>query len=91
MYTRKINYIWAINLVLLIAVVFLGIEQAGRGADISQLENQFEGVSVQKRELSENLFQSGSDQKLLENVDTLGFAKPSKVLYFNIIETVASR
>lgn len=48
MFTRKINYVWIINLVLFAGVVFLGIEQAGRGAEISNLENKLEVVSIEK-------------------------------------------
>jgi hypothetical protein len=90
MFTRKINYIWVINLLLFVAVVVMGIDQAGKGATISSLERKLESISVSKRELTENIFNSGSEDKLT-NTEELGFAKPSKVLYFNSIETVASR
>ena len=89
---RKINYkiIWAINLILLVGVVFLGIEQAGSGAEISKLEDKLEQISTTKSELTENIFRSGSDTKLTTSATDLGFSKPSKVYYFNSIETVAS-
>lgn len=92
MFTRKINFriIWTINLILLIGVVFLGIEQAGRGADISSLENKLEAISVQKRDLTENIFNNGNETKL-NNASESGFTKPSKVYYFNTIDSVASK
>ena len=89
MFTRKINYVWIINLVLFAGVVFLGIEQAGRGAEISNLENKLEVVSIEKRDLSENIFNSGSENNLSLNASELGFVKPSMVLYFDSIDTVA--
>lgn len=91
MFTRKINYIWAINLILFAGVVFLGIEQAGKGADISHLEDKLETVSLQKRDLTENIFKDGSDTKLVDNATNLGFVKPSQVYYFNSLDSVASR
>lgn len=89
MFTQKINYIWVLNLIVFITVVFLGIDQAGKGAEIALLERKLEQVSVAKRELSENIFGSGADDRYL-NPESLGFSKPATVLYFNSIETVAS-
>lgn len=90
MFTRKINYLWVINLILFIGVVFLGIQQAGRGADISKLENKLASISIQKRDLSENIFSSENDSKVINNASDSGFVKPSKIYYFNSIDTVAS-
>ncbi len=86
---QKINYIWAINLILFVAVVFLGINQAGKGATISNLEKKLDEVSVTKRDLSEKIFSNGSEERLLSAQES-GFAKPSTILYFNSIEVVAS-
>lgn len=92
MFTRKINYIWMINLALLVAVVFLGIEQATRGAEISKLEDRLASISNQKRELSEDIFiDNGSNLISLNNASESGFIKPSAILYFNSIDTVASK
>jgi len=92
MYMLKINQkiFWGVNLILFIGVVFLGIEQAGRGADISNLEDQLETTLIQKRELSENIFDSGDETKLSDTATNLGYIKPSKVYYFNSIDSVAS-
>jgi 16S rRNA G966 N2-methylase RsmD len=89
MYTRKINYLWIVNLVLFAGVVFLGIEQASRGAEISKLENQLEVTSVQKRDLSENIFELGAESNFSQVASESGFIKPTAVLYFDSIETVA--
>lgn len=76
------KYLWAINLILLVTVVFLGIEQAGRGATISNLENKIEEQIVLKRNLSEAIFSSGSSLVSVENAENSGFIKPSNVHYF---------
>lgn len=90
MFIRKINYIWAINLVMFIAVVFLGIEQAGRGADISKYENKLVKISEEKRILTETIFKNGNDDSIASSSLNLGFDKPTKIVYFSSIEPVAS-
>ena len=90
MFTRKINYIWLLNLVVLIVTVFFGIEQANRGAEISNLENRFDIISSQKRELTESIFQNGDLSVVEYKLSSSDFVKPSKVIYINSIETVAS-
>ena len=92
MYMSKINQktFWGVNLLLFIGVVFLGIEQAGRGADISNLEDQLEIRLIEKREIAENIFNSGNEIKLSDNAINLGYSKPSKVYYLDPIDSVAS-
>lgn len=90
MFSQKISYIWAINLILFIGVVVLGIEQAGRGAEISNLENKIEEAQVIKRDLSEEIFNNESETKLSGNIENLGFVKPSSVYYFKTENTFAS-
>jgi len=91
MYTRKINYIWVVNLLMIIFAVVLGIQQAGLGAEISHLENQYEKTIVAKRELTEILFYNQSESKLVDNQLRIEFVKPSKVIYFDTIDAVASK
>lgn len=89
MYTRKINYLWVVNLILFAGVVFLGIEQAGKGAEISKLERKLETTSIQKRDLAENIFEFGTETNINQVASESGFVKPTAVLYFDSIETVA--
>lgn len=72
------------------SVVFLGIEQAGRGAEISNLEGKIEDAIVYKRDLSEGIFRNGSDAKLSENIEMNGFVKPSEIHYFKTENIFAS-
>ena len=53
MFTQKINYIWAINLILFVTVVFLGIEQAGKRCSDIKIRKQNRITSYRKRDLSE--------------------------------------
>lgn len=91
MYIQKISYIWAINLILFATVVFLGIEQAGKGAEISNLENKIELLVTEKRDLSEGIFDSGSDTKIDKQSEELGFAKPTNIYYLKTEEVFAQR
>ena len=86
----KIKYLWFINLIMFAVVVFLGIEQAGRGATISHLEDKIEEAAVYKRDLSEEIFKNGSDIKLTQNVTDLGFVKPQEVHYIKTENLFAS-
>ncbi len=90
MFLRKINYLWVLNLILFVGVVVLGIEQAGKGAEISRLETQIENGIVFKRDLAEEIFKNESDTKITSNIETLGFIKPSNVYYFKTENVFAS-
>lgn len=80
---RKVKLVWGVNLLLFAGLVFLGIEQAGRGAEISSLENKIEASNNIRRELSERIFKFGEEDKIAEVGTNLGYTKPTKVLYFN--------
>ena len=82
------NTIWIINTLLLIVVVFLGIEQGGIGAQIRKTDENLENQDGVKREISEKIYENqeiGDDQKIQE----LGFVKPLNILYFDTEEAVA--
>lgn len=91
MYIQKIRYIWAINLILFATVVFLGIEQAGRGAEISNLENKIELLITEKRDLSEGIFNFGADTKIVKLSEELGFVKPNNVFYIKTEDLFAQK
>ena len=59
---KKLKIILGINLVLFASLVFLGIEQAGRGAEIAKLEDELETASTQKMNLSEGIFSQNSEK-----------------------------
>lgn len=91
MFTPKINYVWVLNLILFATVVFLGIEQAGKGAQISNLESKIESSFIQKRALSEGVFNLSSDTKIAQQSEELGFAKPTDIYYFKTEDLFAQR
>lgn len=84
-YMKKI---WIVNLLLLIVVVFLGIEQGEIGVKLSKIETEVETQIIAKREISENIFNSQEikDQK---RITELGFNKPETTIYFDSQEAIA--
>lgn len=91
MYMKRninIKFIWVLNVLLLVVVVFLGIEQGGIGAELSKLENSLEIEVTNKRNISENIFK----EQAIENGDKiaeLGFNKPNNIVYFDNQDVVA--
>ena len=84
------KFLWAINLVVFAFVVFLGIEQAGKGAEISSLENKIEESVIYKRDLSEKIFNNEKGDIAEDVVNSLGYVKPTEVYYFKTDEVYAS-
>ena len=81
---KKLKIILGINLVLFASLVFLGIEQAGSGAEIAKLEDELETASTQKMNLSEGIFSQNSEKSNQKIAQELGFAKPTRVYYFSV-------
>jgi len=91
--TKKINkrtLVWGINIFLFIAVVFMGINQAGKGAEISKLENDLQTMNSEKQDYSENLLLGNSTSDLSSKSEELGFAKAKDVIYIDSIDSYAS-
>jgi len=87
---KKINKItWFINLSLFAFVVFLGIEQAGMGAEIVKLENNLEKSSATKQKLTDLVFASNNKYGNEETLLSLGFMKPVNVYYFDTEDSFA--
>ena len=86
----KINKIaWIINLSLFIAVVFMGIEQAGRGAEIARIENGLEKAVLLKQQLTDAIFASNKRLQNSNDLLSLGFIKPTTIYYFNTEDSFA--
>lgn len=90
MFTAKNKYIWFVNLILFIGIVFMGIEQAGKGAEIAKLENDLEKTTVSKQKLTDVIFTSNKNLDSNEYFLSLGFIKPTTVYYFNTENFFAS-
>lgn len=82
------NIVWITNTILLIVVVFLGIEQGGIGAQIRKMDEVLETQDGIKREIAEKIYEN---QEIDSNkkIEELGFVKPLNILYFDTEEAVA--
>lgn len=89
MFIQKIKILWLVNLILFIGVVFIGIEQAGMGAEIAKLERNLEKTTVIKQQLTDAIFESNDNLSKEDTFLTLGFSKPVNVFYFNTADSQA--
>ncbi len=78
--------IWILNLLIFTLCVYLGIEQAGKGAIVSIQEDKIGALTEERQKLSDSVFVMGRDDELSEKANDLGFVKPSKLVYFNQID-----
>lgn len=90
MFMKKINKItWFINLTLFALVVFMGIEQAGIGAEIVKLEDNLEKTTITKQKLTDQIFDSNNKFGNEDTLLSLGFVKPTNVYYFDVEDSFA--
>lgn len=81
---NRLKILIAVNLILFASVVFLGIEQAGRGAEIAKLEDQIEVLLTQKTNITEEIFNKTSENTNNNLALEMGFTKPTRVYYFSV-------
>lgn len=86
----KIKILWIINLLLLTFVVYMGIEQAGKGAEIAKMERETSLVNENIHKLSETILETSSSSKLDTSAIELGFVKPQTVIYVNSDDVLTS-
>ncbi|MBL7036963.1 hypothetical protein ISR94_03995 [Candidatus Microgenomates bacterium] len=87
--TKKI-LIWSINIALFVTVVYMGIAQAGLGAEMAKLEDELVLQSEKKHQMSESILLGNSSSSFTQKSEDLGFMKPEKVVYIDSIDSVAS-
>lgn len=75
--------------VLAISSIFLTIESATIGMEVSKLEKTEAALSNQKRDLEEVLVRSLSNSTLQEKSTELGFIKPIELVYVSQVAPVA--
>ena len=69
--------------------IFLTIESATTGVEVSRLEKTETDLSNQKRGLEEVLVKSLSSSTLQEKSTELGFVKPTDLVYLSQVAPVA--
>lgn len=91
MFKTKIrNYILFGSIgVLALTSVFMTVETATTGVEISRLEKVEEGLTRQKMDLEESLVKTMSLAELQEKSLNLGFTKADSLVYITPSESVA--
>lgn len=83
------SLLWIFLSLLVVANVFLSIDSATSGAEISYLEEQERRLADENNYNSEQLFKSVSLKQVEQQAVGLGFDKPASVVYLNGEESVA--
>lgn len=86
---KKQNLLWVFLSLLVTANVYLGINYATSGVEISHLEDQEKSMNDEKSSLSEQLLRSASLKQVEYKAVEMGFGKPTSILYLNGEESVA--
>lgn len=81
--------LFVVNLLLFMAIVYMGIMQAGMGAQIVNIQKETALHDEKHQQLTDSIFNSNnlnvSDDQLL----SMNFKKPSDIYYFDIIDSLA--
>lgn len=72
---------WIVVGMFLITTVFFTIETATSGAELARLEHSEQVLLEENRTLSSQLLQRSSLSNLSESAESLGYKKPTKVIY----------
>lgn len=81
--------LWFFLSALVVANVYLCVESATSGAEIAYRENQEKTLSEESNSLSEGLLKMASLKQVEGQALSLGFGKPTSILYLNGEESVA--
>ena len=86
----KTKILWITNLSLLAVVVFMGIEQAGMGAELAKMERDTHLVNENIHKISETILITSSSAKLDTSAVELGFVKPQSIIYIDSNDVLTS-
>lgn len=83
--TIKINFLkpafWVVIFVMLAGNIFMTIDVATSGSEISSLENQVASLNLRNRELNAQVIKYSSVAGVDGESQGLGFDKPEKTVY----------
>ena len=89
---KKIMYsLFVLLCVFVVAGVFMIIEASTKGTKLVQLEKDFEALTLENKSLNQRLVSETSLVDLSKSTESLGFTKPSQILYISKEDVVASR
>lgn len=75
--------VWTLNFVLLASVVFLGIQQGGKGAELAKMENELKNIQIAKHSYTEAMLVSSNTDQISQKAMELGFGKPIATVYID--------
>jgi len=87
---RKVKIFWFLNAILFAVIVFMGINQAGKGAEIVDYEKRYRDLEKESTGYEEKIFNLTSFEVTDKLSQDLGYSKPESFLYIDNPETFAS-
>lgn len=89
MRTIKSNIVWILAVPLVAASIFMTVEMASSGAELSKLEKEEVGLRAENQRIGAELISSSSLSQFESTYESLGFIKPEKTIYITEEEAVA--
>lgn len=85
----KAGIIWILAIPLVAASIFLTVEMASSGTELSFLESQEAALKSENQRLGAELVSASSLSQFENTYESLGFIKPEKTIYITEEEAVA--
>lgn len=89
MRTIKSNIVWILAVPLVAASIFMTVEMASSGAELSKLEKEEVELRAENQRIGAELISASSLSQFESTYESLGFIKPEKTIYITEEEAVA--
>ena len=89
MRTIKSNIVWILAVPLVAASIFMTVEMASSGAELSKLEKEEVGLRAENQRIGTELISASSLSQFENTYESLGFIKPEKTIYITEEDAVA--
>ncbi|MBI4153397.1 hypothetical protein HY503_00140 [Candidatus Woesebacteria bacterium] len=89
MRTIKSNIVWILAVPLVAASIFMTVEMAASGAELSLLEKEEVALKAENQALGAELISASSLSQFENTYESLGFIKPEKTIYITEEDAVA--
>ena len=89
MRTIKSNIVWILAVPLVAASIFMTVEMASSGAELSKLEKEEAGLRAENQRIGTELISASSLSQFENTYESLGFIKPEKTIYITEEDAVA--
>lgn len=82
--------VWIVNFSMLAFVVFFGIQQGGKGADMAKMESEIRQIQANKQNYIETMLVSSNTEQIAQKALELEFTKPVATVYIDSQDVLTS-